>query len=516
MAHQYDLVIIGLGSGGTLAAEFAAGELGLKVAAVERGRIGGDCLWTGCVPSKSLIASAKVAHNVRHAHRYGITAGEPEIDLEAVWGRIKTIQAGIAATDDSPERFVELGVELVEGEGRVTGYSEVTVETSGGHAQARHSLHPRLHRKPAGDSADSGFGRSRVPHQREHLRARPTADVARDDRRRADRQRAGPGDGAPRRADDGARDGAPVGPRDEPELADRLATVLRNEGVDLQLATVAKAVRAGGNGVVVETDEDTFSAAGLVVATGRVSNVESLGLDRFGVPVGPGGVEVDGRNRTLVPNIYVVGDAAAGRPPFTHAAAHDAVLAVRDMFLPGRGNPAQLVPWCTFTDPELAHVGLTAAEARERYGTRHIKVYRHDLAHNDRARADGHTEGMLIIVTSKDRIVGAHALAPAAGELIHELALAIKFSIGIDELSELVHIYPTIAAGVGRMAADRSYRDRPPLPTARQTQPSSRLTPALFSPAAPALAPSAGRVRRRCRPCAATGTTWRSSRPRRS
>jgi pyruvate/2-oxoglutarate dehydrogenase complex dihydrolipoamide dehydrogenase (E3) component len=457
MAYQYDLVIIGLGSGGTLAAEFAAGELGLEVAAVERGRIGGDCLWTGCVPSKALIASARVAQTVRQAHRFGVTAGPPEVDLEAVWGRIKTVQAGIAATDDSPERFLELGVELIEGEGRITGYSQVTVETS----QATRQLDARFILVCTG----SRPAIPPIPGLAE-VDFLTSENIFELDRPPESLVMIGGGPIASEMAQAMVRLGVPTTviemahrlvPRDEPELADRLAQVLRGEGVNLQLAAMATSVRTGGDGVVVETADAEFTAAGLVVAAGRAANVEPLGLDRFGIPVGPGGVEVDGRNRTLVPSIYVVGDAAAGRPRFTHSAAHDAVLAVRDMFLPGRGHPAQLVPWCTFTEPELAHVGLTAAEARERYGSRSINVYRHDLADNDRARADGHTEGMLIIVTSKDRIVGAHALAPAAGELIHELALAIKFSIGIDELSELVHIYPTIAVGIGRMAADRSY-----------------------------------------------------------
>ncbi|MFP5487612.1 MAG: FAD-dependent oxidoreductase, partial [Acidimicrobiia bacterium] len=128
----YDLVIIGLGSGGTLAAEFAAGELGLRVAAVERARIGGDCLWTGCVPSKTLIASARVAHTVRTADRFGVTAGPPDVDLAAVWKRIGAVQAEIAADDDSPDRFRSLGVDLFTGTARVTGYRQVTVDTDDG------------------------------------------------------------------------------------------------------------------------------------------------------------------------------------------------------------------------------------------------------------------------------------------------------------------------------------------------------------------------------------------------
>ena len=151
------------------------------------------------------------------------------------------------------------------------------------------------------------------------------------------------------------------------------------------------------------------------------------------------------------------GDAAADRPPFTHAAAHDAVVAVRNMFFPGTSSPARLVPWCTFTQPELAHVGLTAAQARDRHGLRGVRVFRHELADNDRARVDGTTDGLILVVTAKDRIVGAHALAPNAGEIIHELALAIRFGIGVDELADLVHIYPTLATGIGRIGADRSF-----------------------------------------------------------
>ena len=246
-------------------------------------------------------------------------------------------------------------------------------------------------------------------------------------------------------------------PRDEPELADRLGQILRAEGVDLHLATAAKAVRRGGDGVVVETDDGVFTAAGLVVATGRHANVETLGLEKFGIPVSADGIEVDGRNRTLVSSIYVVGDASARRGNFTHVAGHDAVLAVRDMFFPGIGTPAPLVPWCTFTEPELAHVGLTAAEARERHGDGAVSVHRHEFAHNDRARADGTTDGLIVVVTAKDRIVGAHALAPSAGELIHELALAIQFGAKLNELSELIHIYPTLSTGIGQIAADRSF-----------------------------------------------------------
>jgi pyruvate/2-oxoglutarate dehydrogenase complex dihydrolipoamide dehydrogenase (E3) component len=457
MAEKYDLVIIGLGSGGTMAAEFAAGEVGLKVAAIERGQIGGDCLWTGCVPSKTLIASARVAHTVRNAADFGVSAAAPDVDLEAVWSRIKSVQDGIADTDDSPDRFRELGVHLIEGTASITGYRQVTVETSDGEVV----LETRFILVCTG----SRPGIPPIPGLADidYLTSESLFDL---DRPPDSLVMIGGGPIAVEMAQAMVRLGVPTTvlemehrlvTRDEPELADRLGQILRGEGVDLHLSTAATGVRAEASGYVVETNDGEFAAAGVLVAAGRAANVESLGLQQFGVAVSPAGVEVDGRNRTLIPSIYVVGDAAADRPRFTHSAAYDAVIAVRDMFFPGRGHPALLVPWCTFTEPELAHVGLTAAEARERYGARSVGVSRHELSRNDRARADGTTEGMIIVVTVKDRIVGAHALAPAAGELIHELAMAIKFGIGLDELSEMVHIYPTLAASIGRIAAERGF-----------------------------------------------------------
>ena len=458
MAQQYDLVIIGLGSGGTLAAEFAARDLKLRVAAVERGRIGGDCLWTGCVPSKALIASARVAHTVRNASAFGVGVSEPDIDLDAVWRRIKSVQAEIAATDDSPDRFRDLGVDLIEGAGRVTGYHEVTVDTDDGPRvlRTRYVLvctGSRPATPPIPGLADV-----------DHLTSETLFEIERPPESLIV---IGGGPIAVEIAQSMVRLGVAttvleIAPRllgrDEPELADRLATILRDEGVDLRLATGATEVRPGGDGVVVETDDGTFTAAGLLIATGRTANVESLGLGAFGIPVSSAGVVVDGRNRTLVPNIYVVGDAAAGRPQFTHVAATDAVLAVRDMFFPGRGSPPQLTPWCTFTEPELAHVGLTASEARKRHGSRNVAVHRRELRDNDRARADGTTDGQIMIITAKDRIVGGHALAPRAGELIHELALAIEFGAKLTDLSEMIHIYPTLSTGIGRLAGERSFQ----------------------------------------------------------
>ena len=170
------------------------------------------------------------------------------------------------------------------------------------------------------------------------------------------------------------------------------------------------------------------------MAVGRQANVDGLGLAELGIAIGPEGVAVDDRGRTSVRTIYVAGDAA-GRHQLAHVAAHEAVQAVRDAFFPGRRRRTALVPWCTFTDPELAHAGLTVAEAEARHGES-VDVWQVDLARSDRARAEGASDGALLVVTAKGRIVGAHLLAPAAGELIHELALAIDRGMKLADVAE--------------------------------------------------------------------------------
>jgi pyruvate/2-oxoglutarate dehydrogenase complex dihydrolipoamide dehydrogenase (E3) component len=246
--------------------------------------------------------------------------------------------------------------------------------------------------------------------------------------------------------------------RDEPALAARVAEVLQAEGVDIRLSTAVTGVRSESGGVVVETAEGDSRASAVLLASGRTANVESLSLDRLGIAAGPDGISVDARSRTIVSSIYAVGDAAAGRSLFTHSAAHDAVMAVRDMFLPGRGAAATLVPWVTFSDPQLAHVGMTAAEARERFGERRVRVTRFDLSDTDRARIDSTPEGMVMVVTARGKVVGGHILAPEAGEMIQELALAVRFSMSIRELGEIVHVYPTMSTGISQMVAEQVFR----------------------------------------------------------
>jgi pyruvate/2-oxoglutarate dehydrogenase complex dihydrolipoamide dehydrogenase (E3) component len=447
MAGRYDLVIVGMGSAGLVAAEFAA-RLGLRVAAVEADRLGGDCLWTGCVPSKTLLAAARAAHTMRTAQRHGLPSVEPEIDPSRIWRRIREVQEQIASTDDSPERFQALGVELVRGRARLVGAH--TVEVNGRTLETRFVLlctgsHPAA--PPLPGLADAGFETSESVFE---LEAPPRSWVV-----------IGGGPVGTELAQGFRRLGMEVTllqrgprllPRDEPELTDRLAEKLRAEGVDVRLDVELERVEVSNGKKVVHARSGRWEAKGLLVAAGRTPAIEGLALEDAGVRVGTRGVLVDSHLRTSAPSIYAVGDVA-GRFLFTHSAASEAGIALRNMFFPGRSKPAEPVPWCTFTDPELAHAGLTVAEARLRYGD-DADAAAIDLTRSDRARTEAEPEGRIVLALRKDRVVGAHVLAPSAGELIHELVLAIRKRLRLRDLFGLIHVYPTISTSISQLAGE--------------------------------------------------------------
>jgi len=448
---SYDLIIVGMGSAGMVAAEFAP-KLGIKVAAVEGHRVGGDCLWTGCVPSKALLASAKAAHTMRHADAYGLEPVEPAVDTARVWARIHAIQAQLASSDDDPDRFRAEGVDVLLGRARLI--SPTCVRVGDDEHEARFVLLATGSRPltpPIEGLAEAGYLSSEGIFE---LDRAPDSLVM-----------IGAGPISIELAQGLTRLGVPVtvlqrGPgvltREEPELAARLLGRLRAEGVDLQIDVDIDRVSVGEDGAkTVHAGERSWTAAEIFVGAGRTPNVEGLGLEDVGVKVGRRGVEVDDKLRTSVKGIYAAGDVA-GRYLFTHSAGYEAARAVRNMFLPGSSGGSFLVPWCTFTDPELAHAGMTEAEARAEHGD-DVHVWRQDLSHSDRARADSASDGEIRIVTVKGRVVGAHALAPNAGELIGELALAIDRKLKITELASLVHVYPTIALAIQQIASEAAY-----------------------------------------------------------
>ena len=454
MADRYDLVIVGMGSGGMVAAEFAA-TLDLKVAVAERSRVGGDCLWTGCVPSKALLAAGKVAHHMRTADDFGIEPVEPKVDRGSVWKHIRSVQQEIASTDDNPERYEAMGVDIVYGAARLTGKN--TVQVGDRTLETRYVLlctgsRPAV--PPIEGLEEAGFVTSENLFELDD----PPASFV----------NVGGGPIAVEMVQGFTRLGIPVtllqkGPRilpkDEPALVDKLVDKLRTEGIDLRFNVETEKVTVENGKKIVHGTEDgkpaTWSADELLVAVGRVPNKNGLGIEDLGIECTRKGVVVDNRGRTNVDTIYACGDLA-GRYLFTHSAAYEGVRAVRDMFFPGKGKVVAAVPWCTFTDPELAHTGLTEAEAREQHGD-NIEVWHQDLEHNDRARADGASEGAIMIITDKKKIVGAHILAPAAGEMIHEFALAIEEGVKLSELSQFMHVYPTLGTSVGQLAGDAAF-----------------------------------------------------------
>ena len=461
MADNYDLVIIGFGSAGMTAAEFAA-SLDLKVAVIERSRVGGDCLWTGCVPSKAMLSSAKVAHHMRHADHWGIEPVEPKVDTSKVWARIRRIQQEIADADDNAPRYEAMGLEVVFGSAGITGPNEITVDLNSGGArtlQTRYILLCTGSRPIEPDvdgiraagyiTSETVFELESAPESIVNIGGGPIAiEMAQGF------NRLGIGTSV-------LQKGPGILPRDEPELVAVLQQQLVAEGVDLCLdvTTERVTIEPDGRKTVHGTQAGkpmSWTAHELLVAVGRRPNVDGMGLEELGVEVGPKGVVVDERLRTNVKSIYAAGDVA-GRYLFTHSAGYEAVRAIRDAFFPGKGKADELVPWCTFTDPELAHAGMTSVEAVEKFGD-DAMVWRQDLVHNDRARADGTAEGAIVIVTGpKRKIVGAHILAPAAGEMLQELSLAIREELKLSQIAGLIHVYPTVSTGIGQLAGEAAF-----------------------------------------------------------
>lgn len=457
---RYDVIAIGGGTAGLVTAAGGA-ALGLKVALVEREALGGDCLWTGCVPSKALIAAARLAHQMRHADRLGLVGATPAHAFGAVMERMRAARARVATHDD-PERFRQMGVEVVFGSARVTGRGRVAVD--GRTLEAKHIVvatgaEPAV--PPIPGLADAGyltyataFDQTVLPDHIAVLGGGPVglefAQVYR-------------------------RLGAEVTviemlpqllPREEADAAAAVRCALEREGITVHTgARVVGVEHVRGVKVVrVETTDgteqavrtDTIPVDELFVATGRRAAAAGLGLDTVGVALDRGAVKVDAALRSTVPGIWAAGDAVGG-PQFTHVADYHAKLLLRNLVAPFKKKvDYSTVPAVTYTDPEVARVGLTEAEARERYGA--VEVYRYEFADLDRAIVDGHTDGFVTVVThGRGRIVGATVVASGAGELLQSLVLAMTQDIPLPKLARVVYPYPTMVEGVKR-AADGYYR----------------------------------------------------------
>lgn len=453
---EFDVVAIGGGTAGLVTAAGVAG-LGARAGLIERERLGGDCLWTGCVPSKALISSARLANGFRNAGAFGLPESALTIDGGAVMSSVRDVRAQIAPHDD-PERFRAMGVDVIEGSGRFVSPHEV--EVGDRRIRARRfviATGTRAAVPPIPGLEDAGYFTHADAFERTDL-PRSLAVI-------------GGGAIGVELAQSFQRLGADVTIiemmdrlliREEPELADRLTGLLENEGVRVITGQAVSRVERTGDGVRLhhaapgapdEGGEPTFvDADEVLVAVGRRPNTEDLGLEVAGVATDRGWVTVDDKLRTSQRHIFGAGDVTGGYM-FTHVADHEARTIVQNALLPVRAKiDYTVIPWCTYTEPELAHVGLTEAEARERHGDS-VSAHVYDLGGLDRAIAERAAEGCVkVIVDRSGRILGGHILGPSAGTMIAEIALAMKHGIKIGSLSALVHPYPTMSEGVRRVA----------------------------------------------------------------
>jgi pyruvate/2-oxoglutarate dehydrogenase complex dihydrolipoamide dehydrogenase (E3) component len=447
-----DLCIIGAGSGG-LSVAAAAAQMAARVVLVEAGAMGGDCLNTGCMPSKAMIAAAQAAHGGEGAPDLGIAAATPRIEFAAVHAHVRRVIAAIAP-HDSVERFESLGVQVVKAEARFTAPDEIIAGTQ--RIKARRfviAAGSRAALPPIPGLAEAGAYTNETIFD---LTERPEHLVV-----------IGGGPIGLELSQAFRRLGSAVTvlerhvilPRDEPEAAELVRHRLRGEGVDLRESIQIDSVRRDAAGVTVgiEDNDGKRSIAGthLLVAAGRQPNVERLGLEAAGIVFTPKGITVDAGLRTSNRKVYAIGDIAGG-PQFTHIAGYHAGLVIRSALL---GLPAKVdyaaLPWVTFLDPEIAHVGLTEAEARKQHGS--VTVLHESFARNDRAVTEQETEGFIkVIAGPRGRILGATIVGPHAGEMISLWGLAISRRLKLSAIAGMLAPYPTLSE-ISKRAAGQYY-----------------------------------------------------------
>jgi pyruvate/2-oxoglutarate dehydrogenase complex dihydrolipoamide dehydrogenase (E3) component len=441
---EYDLAIIGAGAGGLTAADFAL-KLGAKVALIEKNRIGGDCTWIGCVPSKSLLKAAKIAHDVRRAGRFGICADGPAADMERVRNYVRETIHEIYQSH-TPEALRAKGIEIILGPGRFVDRN--TISAGERRVRAKKILittgaRPKI---PAIDGLENvPF----VTYERifDNDRLSPAMIVI------------GGGPLGLELAQAYQRLGTQVTMvtenlllKDEPDARKVMEEVLQREGVKF-LWGRAKSARREGEHVVISTGREEARGDLLLVATGRVPVVADLDLEKAGVKYSEKGIPVDSQLRTNVKHIYAAGDAAGGYQ-FSHLAGWQAFLAARNALIPGNSSGlTELVPWVTFTDPEVAHIGLTEEQARRRFGDE-VQVGRSEMSQIDRAVCEDGRDGFIKVVAKKnDVIVGATVVGSRAGEIITEFILAIERQMKVSDLASPIHAYPAYSSAVQQLAA---------------------------------------------------------------
>jgi pyruvate/2-oxoglutarate dehydrogenase complex dihydrolipoamide dehydrogenase (E3) component len=452
--ESYDFVVIGGGSAGLVAAVGAA-QLGARTLLVEKRALGGDCLFTGCVPSKALIASARYAAQTKRAAEYGFAPQSWKFLDESFASVTRRVARVIEAVGerDAPEVFERWGVRVLFGAPRFLSPREIEIVPADGSGARRVrakrfcvSTGSRPAVPPVEGLREAGFVTNEEVFQLTELPRRLVVIG-----------------GGPIGLELGqafARFGSRVTvaqrparllPREEEEVSVFVERVMRAEGLEVLTGAMASSARREGGEKVLtvrrEGREIGLRADEILVAAGRRPNVEGLGLEAAGVEHDGRRIKTDDYLRTTARGVFAAGDVT-GRHLFTHMAAYEASVVVRNalFFRPLRQKADyRVVPWTTFTEPEVARAGMTEREARELYGGG-VRVYRSEFAENDRAQAEGETRGFAKFVCAgrREEVVGASIVGPHAGELIHEVVLAMKLRLGLPALGSLVHVYPTL------------------------------------------------------------------------
>jgi pyruvate/2-oxoglutarate dehydrogenase complex dihydrolipoamide dehydrogenase (E3) component len=437
-----DVCIIGAGSGG-LTVTAAAVQMGASVVLIEKGPMGGDCLNTGCVPSKSLIAAAHAAHMMRNGRQFGLDAHEPQFDFSNVHKHIHDV-IGTIAPHDSVERFEGLGVTVIKATARFI--SPRIVDAGSQKIQARRFVLatgssaavppiPRLAELPYLTN-ENIFNLTERPEHLIVIGGGPIGvEVAQSFRRLGSAVT--------------IIERFSMLAKDDPEAIDVVRRALAAEGISIFENTGVTGVTRDGSAINVKIEPSpgetrTVTGSHVFVAAGRKPNLSQLGLEVAGITTTPQGIVVDSRLRTSNKGVFAIGDVAGG-PQFTHTAAYHAGIVIRNALF---GLPAKVdykaLPWVTYSDPELAHVGLTESAARKSHQS--VTILLSPLTGNDRAQTERETEGLAkIILGKRGRILGATIVGPHAGELISLWGLAITNGLKIGSIASLVMPYPTLS-----------------------------------------------------------------------
>lgn len=457
MTEQFDVIVIGGGTAGLVTASGCA-RLGRKVAMIEREALGGDCLWTGCVPTKALVASAKLAHQMRNAAAWGLEAVTPRITPRSIMDSMRE-QRRLISRHDDPQKFRNLGIDVIEGTARLRPNRQV--QAGDRTLEAKDiviATGARTAVPPVDGLKETGF----LDH----------VSFLNQDEFPASLLILGGGYIGIEFAQLFARFGSKVTVvemldeiinKEDADVIARVRQILRDEDIELFTGWAVKSVRRDGDRKVarIETksgESKEITIDEVFVASGRRGNTENLGLEDAGVKVERSWVVVDKFLQTTAARVWACGDVHGGLQ-FTHVAAYEAVKLVRNMLFPGKSAvDYNDIPWALYTDPEVGHIGMTESEARAKFGEE-VRTYKVDMHDVDRAVVDRTPTGLIkFVCDAKGRILGAHALCANASTVIEEVVLARRKGLKIGDLAQRISAYPSLADGVQK-AASLYYQD---------------------------------------------------------